>query len=140
MLTLQRRQQHAVSVGSTLFGAILLYWSVSAIVSASHTPNTIPQVDAFLGSIDWIWLTGLGAFLVLVGSRRFLLALARRSRVVSIAISGIGIAFVAAWLGFVALSLSSVGGMIFFSPILGVGGLLLLVGVTGWNSTGEVSR
>ena len=140
MQTFLPHHRRALSTGTVLVGAFLLYWSVAALLSASHTPDAIPTVDTFLGSIGWIWLTGLGTFLVPVGSRRFLLALARRSRGVSIAISGIGIAFVAAQFGFVALSLSSVGGAILFSPILGVGGPLLLIGVTDWNSTGEVSR
>ncbi|NEU58907.1 hypothetical protein [Halorussus sp. MSC15.2] len=137
MLPLQRRHRRAVSVGAALSGAFLLYWSVSALFSASYTPNTVPAVDAFLGSIDWIWLTGLGVLLFLVGVRRPLRSLSRRSRVVSVAFGAVGACLVAAWVGFVALSLSSVGGMLFFSPVLGAGGLLLSVGVSGWKSAGE---
>ncbi|WP_128477287.1 hypothetical protein [Halorussus pelagicus] len=137
MFPLQRRRRRAVSTLAGLSGAFLLYWSVSALFSASYTPDTVPAVDSFLGGIDWIWLAGLGALLVLVGLRRPLLALSRRSRVVSVALGGVGACLVAAWVGFVALSLSSVGGIVFFSPVLGVGGLLLSVGVIGRKSADE---
>lgn len=140
MLPLQRRQRRAVSVSSTLVGMFLLYWSVSALFSASYTPDTVPAVDAFLGSIDWIWLAGLGGLLVLVGLRRPINSLSRRSRLASVALGAVGACLVAAWVGFVALSLSSVGGMLFFSPVLGVGGLLLWIGATGWKSADAVPK
>lgn len=138
MRSLERHQWLAISVSSVLAGTFLLFWSVSAMRSASHTPDTIPAVDAFLGSVDWIWLTGLGVLLVLAGFGRLLHSLSQRSRIVSVACSALGVLLIAAWLGFVALSLSNVGGMLFFSPILGTGGLLLVLGVTGFESTTPV--
>jgi hypothetical protein len=137
MLLLQKHQQRAISIISGISGIFLLYWSVLAILSASYTPNTIPAVDAFLGSIDWIWLTGLGVLLVLVGLRRPLCSLSRRSRFVSVSLGAVGACLVTVWAGFVALSLSSIGGMVFFSPALATGGFLLALGVVGWRTGDE---
>jgi hypothetical protein len=137
MSLLQNYQQRVISVSSALFGMALLYWSFSAIFSASHTPNTISAVDAFLGSIDWIWLTGVGVLLVLVGLRRPLCSLSRRSRFVSVSLGAVGVCLVTVWAGFVALSLSSIGGMVFFSPAFAMGGYLLALGIAGWRTGDE---
>lgn len=137
MTTFQRRWRRILSTSSALVGLFLLYWSISAVFSASHTPNTVPIVDEFLGSIDWIWLTGLGGLLVLLSGRRLLLSLSRRTRIAAVAYSVVGGCLVALWGVFVALSLSSLGGMLFFSPLLVIGGLLLALGIVGWRMGDE---
>jgi len=139
MLDFRERQQSVLSASLVFAGGFLLYWSVSALFSASHTPNTVPAVDAFLGSIDWIWLLGLSLLFLLVGTRRFLLSLSRRSQIVAVAIASVGAIFTVAWVGFVALSLNSIGGVIFFSPVLGIGVLLLTVAGFGLRTVDDSS-
>ncbi len=110
-----------------IVGIFLLWWGIRSIVSEPHVPSiTVYWLDRSLTDINqYVWLPAVGVFLLTASISPVIAVMAQNNRVIRIVISVTAVGIIAVGGMLVIISLSRIWGIIYVSPVL-LTGLLLL--------------
>jgi hypothetical protein len=121
-----------------IVGALLLYWGLMSLMNPEYYASiTVPWLDQTLRAASrHIWVLASGLLLLTVGLSPVITIGARSSHVAQVVIGVFGILFVCFGGIFTLFTLDRVAGVLFVSPLLLTGVILVAVAlnVHGWVS------
>lgn len=126
-ITASRRSIPAI--GTALGGVFLIGWGIASILAYPGYPTTVSPIDTVLVSLShYLWIPAVGFFVLSAGVAPLVRARATHDVAWAIGVTVFGAAALCVGGLLTVLALDSVAGLLYVSPLLLSGVLLVLAG------------